>query len=220
VLPSPSQPRRYPLLLTIAALLGLGLVAGGVAFHQLSRDWDDEVLAPPPTPAMPADIAETGSPPSGQKAEGGSGPHQKSGHTVKGMFQPPKDDRYTLLQESFEKKRQRLIADLEEQANEAVRQERLTLPSEDCAHWYYRKILAIDAKHQGALEGLQRLAGIYAAQAEEAFKEFHIKEARASVLQGLTIDPNNLQLRNLHRDLSAGKLRIALKGMEKRLAAH
>jgi hypothetical protein len=157
--------------------------------------------------------------PSGSTAEGGAGLRQGSGHTVKDMFQAPKDDRYSLLQESFEKKRQRLIADLEEQANEALRQDRLTSPQEDCAHWYYRKILALDAKHQGAREGLERLAGIYAAQAEEAFKKFHIKEARTYVREGLTIDPNHPQLRDLHRDLTASRLRIALKGVEKWLTA-
>jgi serine/threonine protein kinase len=216
---SSPQRRRHPLLLTIATFFGICLLIGGFAFHQLSRDWDDEVVAPPATPTMPADTTETGLPPAGSKAEGSSGAQQKSGHTVKDMFQAPKDGRYSLLQESFEKKRQRLIAELEEQAIEAMRQERLTSPKEDCAHWYYRQILTFDAKHQGALEGLQRLAGIYAAQAEEAFKGFHIREARAYVREGLTIDANHPQLRNLHRDLTASKLRIALKGAEKWLAA-
>lgn len=220
---SPPQPsrrrRRHPLLLTIATLLGLGLVAGGFAFHELSRDWDDEMVAAPPMPAMPAATAETGVLPGGSTTEGGTGLSQGSGHTVKDMFQAPRDNRYSLLQETFEKKRQRLIADLEEQANEAIRQERLTSPKEDCAHWYYRKILVLEDKHQGAREGLERLAGIYAARAEEAFIKFHIKEARTHVLEGLTIDPNHPQLRDLLRDLSAGKLRIALKGVEKWLAA-
>jgi serine/threonine protein kinase len=220
---SPPQPhpqrRRHPLLLTIATLLGLGLVAGGIAFHQMSRDWDSEVVTPPPAAAIPAVTAETGSLPSESIAEGGAGLRQGNDHTVKDMFQAPKDNRYSLLQESFEKKRQRLIADLEEQANEALRQDRLTSPREDCAHWYYRKILAIDAKHQGALEGLQRLAGIYAAQAEEAFKKFKIKEARTHVQEGLAVDANHPQLRDLQRDLTASRLRIALKGVEKWLTA-
>jgi serine/threonine protein kinase len=215
----PAQRPRHTLLLTIATFLGLSLVAGGIAFHELSRDWDDEVVAPQPAAATPTFTAETGLLPSGSKAEGGAGLRQGGDHTVKDMFQAPKDDRYSLLQESFEKKRQRLIADLEEQANEAMRQERLTSPREDCAHWYYRKILTFDAKHQGALEGLQRLAGIYAAQAEEAFKKFHVKEARTYVREGLTIDPNHPQLRDLQRDLTAGKLHIALKGVEKWRAA-
>jgi hypothetical protein len=101
--------------------------------------------------------------PSGSKAEGGAGLRQGSGHKIKDMFPAPNNDRYSLLRETFEKKRQRLISDLEEQAKEAVRQERLTSPREDCAHWHYRKILALDAKHQGSQEGLQRLADIYAA---------------------------------------------------------
>ncbi len=219
----PPQPashrRRHPLLLTIATLLGLGLVAGGIAFHDLSRDWDEEVIAPPPPLVMPTVPTETGLLLGGSTAEGGGGLRQGSGHTVKDMFQAPKDDRYSLLQESFEKKRQRLIAGLEEQAKEAVRQERLTSPHEDNANWYYQQILAIDAKHQGAREGLTRLAGIYATQAEEAFKQFHVQQARAYVREGLAIDPNHPQLLDLHRDLTASKPRIALKGLEKWLAA-
>jgi hypothetical protein len=38
------------------------------------------------------------------------------------------------------------------------------------------------------------------------------------VREGLTIDPNHPQLRDLQRDLTASKLRIALKGAEKWLA--
>lgn len=217
--PPASLPRRRRrLALTAAALFTLALtIASFIAFQELSKDWHEPLPATPPAAAVSAAPAPDTAP-SESTTEGGNF-LQGSGHTLKGMFQAPKDGRYSLLQESFEKKRQRVIAGLEAQAEEAVRQERLTAPAEDNAVWYYRKVLAIDPDHQGARDGLARLAGRYAVRAEEAFARFRIGEARAYVREGLAIFPEHRQLLELQGDLSASKPLIAIKGLEKRLGA-
>lgn len=216
--PLPAVPvrRRYRLALAVTALLTLCLIASAIAFQELSKDWDVEPLTPAATVPMPT-TPDPGSSPPESTADGGNF-LQGSGHTLKGMFQAPKDGRYSLLQDSFEKKRQRLITDLEAQAEEAVRQQHLTAPAEDNAVWYYRKVLALDPDHQGARLGLVRLAETYANRAEEAFASFRIREARGYVREGLAVLPDYPQLLELHRDLTASKPRIALKGLEKRLA--
>ena len=205
------------LAMAATTLLTLCLIASAIAFQELSKDWDDEGMATPP--ANPMSVTVELEPAPSEGAVDGGNFLQGSGHTLKGMFQPPKDGRYSLLQESFEKKRQRIIADLEAQAEEALSQNRLTTPAEASALFYYRKILAISPEHRGAREGLSRLAGSYALRAEEAFSSFQIAAARATVREGLTIDPENRQLLELRQELSASKPLIALKGLEKKLAA-
>ncbi len=81
-------------------------------------------------------------------------------------------------------------------AEKAYKSDRLMLPENNNAYYYYQKALELDPANEKALEGIQQLAGRYATLAEKAKSR---TKRENYIERGLTIDPNHkklLQLKN------------------------
>ncbi|MBU1568477.1 MAG: protein kinase [Proteobacteria bacterium] len=131
---------------------------------------------------------------------------QVKNHISKSMFQAPKDGRFSLLQESFEVKRQTIINNLAEKADETMQSNRLTTPADDNAYHYFSKMLELDPQNDEAQNGITRITDKYADLAEEAFRNLKTASAREYVLEGLAINPHHKQLLLLQRDLTIAEL--------------
>jgi tetratricopeptide (TPR) repeat protein len=142
---------------------------------------------------------------------------QATNHMRKGMFLAPKDGRFSLLQETFAAQKQKLINQLTEKAEEAMRSNRLITPVDDNAFQYYKEILTIDPQNKTALEGLTKIGDNYADLAEKAFRHLKIPDAKEYVRQGLAVNPQHPHLLQLQKDLTKGKAGLFFKGMEKYL---
>ena len=82
-------------------------------------------------------------------------------------------------------------------AEKAFKNDRLMLPEDKSAYYYYTKALELDPKNEKALAGIQLLADRYAALAEKAGD----KTKKANYIErGLTIDPNHEKLLQLRKN--------------------
>ncbi len=131
---------------------------------------------------------------------------QATSHISQGMFQAPKDDRFSALQGLFEGKRQKIIAELNERAEEAILDNRLTTPADDNAYQYFNEILDLDPQNDVAQKGILRLADRYAEQAVEASRSLKRPSAEEYVRLGLAVNPQHKQLLELQRDILIAKL--------------
>jgi serine/threonine protein kinase len=212
------SPRRsHAMKRVLTASICVALLVIFALFWQLTGDWEQGAPDMRHGQLTAARHEEQQQPHPAEESAASSVPGKitASHHVSKGMFLPPKDGRFSLLQESFEGQKQKKIANLLEKAEKAVHNNHLTTPAGDNAHAYYLEILDLDRQNAAALEGIERLADGYASLAETAFRRMEIPIAREHVQQGLAISPQHRRLLQLHRDLSRSRPGIFFKSVEK-----
>ncbi len=85
----------------------------------------------------------------------------------------------------------------------AYEENRLSIPGNDSALHYYKKVLSIEPDNAAAIAGIGRLAERYTELAENALARALSEKARRFVARGLRVDPE-------HRELLALRERITL----------
>jgi type II secretory pathway predicted ATPase ExeA len=101
---------------------------------------------------------------------------------------------------------QQRINDLMISAAQALRENRLTVPPGNNAYHYYREVLSLQPRHDGARTGMQRVAERYRRLTERALAHDNIRTARRYVARGLMVSPGNRQLLALQQDVNAREL--------------
>ena len=85
-------------------------------------------------------------------------------------------------------------------ATEKLNQYQLTTPPNNCALYYYQKVLALDPENHDAKVGFIKIADRYAYLAQKQMDEFRYTQADHYIRKGLEIDPGNARLLALHRE--------------------
>ena len=129
----------------------------------------------------------------------------------------PELPRLASIQERLEAEKSRVIDDLSRRAEERIRENKLTTPADDCALKYYRDIEAIDSDNEVVEMGLRKIGNRYALLADGAFQRMDFDRARHFVNEGISVDPNNIRLQILERQLMKSKPELIMKGVEKKL---
>jgi tetratricopeptide (TPR) repeat protein len=130
----------------------------------------------------------------------------------------PEDSDLLSARIKIKEKKNRLLAALEIQAVQALEQNRLSTPEQDCAYKYYTEILRIDRNNPRALRGLKTISDRYANQAEKALLNLNMKKAKYLIRQGLLITPDHKLLLELQADLKRSKPGIFFKSLKKDLS--
>jgi serine/threonine-protein kinase PpkA len=79
-------------------------------------------------------------------------------------------------------------------AADAVADYRLTLPADNNALYYYRQVLALDAGHAQARQGIDAIVDRYAAMAQKAIAENNLEQARSYLERGFGVRPDHPHL--------------------------
>jgi serine/threonine protein kinase len=95
------------------------------------------------------------------------------------------------------------IAELLRGARTSFERNRLTVPANDCAFYYYSKVLQLDPRNPVALQGCHTIANRYAQMAEEKFRNFAYDQARRYVESGLRVVPDHEVLLALSKEVNA-----------------
>ncbi|WP_457576264.1 protein kinase domain-containing protein [Desulfomarina sp.] len=140
-----------------------------------------------------------------------------TGFVQTGLMIIPEDRDLLAMKIQIKEKKNRLLAELEMQAVDALERNRLSTPEGDCAYKYYSDILRIDKDNPRALQGLRTISDRYAARAEKALLNLNMKKARYYIRQGLLITPNHKLLLELQDDLKRSKPGIFFKSLRKDL---
>ncbi|NIR30431.1 MAG: serine/threonine protein kinase [Gammaproteobacteria bacterium] len=82
-------------------------------------------------------------------------------------------------------------------ARNSLKDDRLTHPPADNAHYYYSRLLALDPGNEQALRGFHRIAERYAVLAEQEYAHRRYKKAQAYVTIGLQVQPDHDGLHTL-----------------------
>ena len=99
-----------------------------------------------------------------------------------------KDDIYILSDNNQE------IEYLESLAIKAIKDRRLTTPERNSAFLFYRKILALDPNHRGAIEGISNLCEIYLSWAIRSVESLNFVKARQHIEKAELLDAKNLNI--------------------------
>ena len=136
-------------------------------------------------------------------------------YITKGLTVVPQNERLLALRDGMAVKKEKLILNLTGKAEQALRRNDLTTPTDDCAYKYYNEILKIERQNPIALNGMKKIADRYAVLAEDAYRNLNLTNAREFVRSGLAVAPNHPKLLELQRDLSRSKPGIFFKSLEK-----
>ena len=99
-----------------------------------------------------------------------------------------KDNDYILSDNNQE------IEYLESLAIQAIKDKRLTTPEKNSAFLFYKKILALDPNHRGAIEGVSNLSEIYLSWAIRSIESLNFVKARQHIEKAQILDPENLNI--------------------------
>jgi len=106
-------------------------------------------------------------------------------------------------------------------AEAASKDQRLLLPADDNAVFYYRQVLLLEADNAQAMAGLQQVAELYHDKAKQAYRRSDFPGALEMIQSGLQAQPDNPQLLKLlkeHQQLLAST-QAAVAASRKREAA-
>lgn len=92
------------------------------------------------------------------------------------------------------------IAEHLTRAEQSIAGQRLQLPENDSAVYYYRQILDWVPDNEQALAGLQRVAGLYREMASAAYRRGDFPTALAMIERGLQVQPDDEQLLAMHEE--------------------
>ncbi len=79
----------------------------------------------------------------------------------------------------------------------SLEDQRLTVPPQDNAYYYFNRLLEIEPHNPEALEGIAEIAHRYANMAEDQIRKKNYHLAESYVTEGLKVDPDNKQLQVL-----------------------
>lgn len=91
---------------------------------------------------------------------------------------------------------------LESLAIQATKDRRLTTPKNNSAFLFYRKILLLNANHQGAIEGISNLSEIYLSWAIRSIESLEFLRAKEYVRKAEFLDPDNLNIVSVRKMLA------------------
>jgi hypothetical protein len=86
---------------------------------------------------------------------------------------------------------------LEWLARNSLRQNRLTAPPADNAHYYFSRLLELNPDNEVARQGFSAIAERFVVLAEEEFSRKNYDQAQAYITLGLQVEPNNRGLETL-----------------------
>jgi len=95
------------------------------------------------------------------------------------------------------------IAEQLARAEQSIAEQRLLLPENDSAVYYYRQVLDWAPDNEQALAGLQRVAGLYREMASAAYRRGDFPAALAMIERGLQVRPDDAQLLAMHEEHQA-----------------
>ena len=98
------------------------------------------------------------------------------------------------------------IEELLSQAAAALKEFRLTTPTNNNAYTYYQQILELHPQHEKAIKGINRIADVYADLAESKLDQYDYEAARRHLRRGLKIQPANHRLQALQKKANIGQL--------------
>lgn len=87
-----------------------------------------------------------------------------------------------------------------QQAEEALKEDRLAYPRAGSAYEYYRQVLALDSENDDAINGLHAIAEIFANRAETDLFKSNFSSAKFHIDRGLKVQPDNERLLTLRED--------------------
>ena len=79
-------------------------------------------------------------------------------------------------------------------AIQAIKDKRLTTPKKNSAFLFYKKILALDPNHRGAIEGVSNLSEIYLSWAIRSIESLNFVKAKQHIEKAQILDPENLNI--------------------------
>ena len=129
----------------------------------------------------------------------------------------PDSERLKQIRERMKNESRQRIFELQQLAEESLKDDRLTTPKDDCAYKYFRQIENLDENSNTALEGFEKIGDRYAVLANAAFRQFEIDAARHYVAEGLQVVPDHWRLKVLHRDLQRSNPGLLFKSLEKNI---
>ena len=91
---------------------------------------------------------------------------------------------------------------LESLAIQAIKDKRLTTPEKNSAFLFYKKILALDPNHRGAIEGVSNLSEIYLSWAIRSIESLNFVKARQHIEKAQVLDPENLNITSVTKMLN------------------
>jgi len=90
-----------------------------------------------------------------------------------------------------------------EKAEKALGENRLTLPEEDSAFSYYKKVFELAPDNKDAHTGIETIARRYVAAAKKKLQEGDVTGARDRISRGLGVDAENENLLSLRKKINA-----------------
>ena len=90
---------------------------------------------------------------------------------------------------------------LESLAIQAIKDKRLTTPKNNSAFLFYKRILALNANHQGAIEGISNLSEIYLSWAIRSIESLDFIKAKEYLGKAEFLDSNNLNIVSVRKML-------------------
>ncbi len=90
-----------------------------------------------------------------------------------------------------------VIRALEVLARNSLRDDRLTQPAADNAHYYFSRLLALDPDNDVARKGFEEIADRFVVLAEKEFSNRNYSKAQAYIALGLQVDSSNKGLLDL-----------------------
>lgn len=82
-------------------------------------------------------------------------------------------------------------------AEQRLTEDKLTVPSDDSAYYYYRSVLELDSANEAAKKGMNKIASRYKTLAQESFANGQRRKGIEYVNKGLTITPDHPYLLSL-----------------------
>jgi hypothetical protein len=98
--------------------------------------------------------------------------------------------------------RQEKIAGLLSRGHQALKRDRLLIPTHDSAYKYYQQTLILEPGNDEALFGIERILARYIALARKALEHQDKKKSRRYIDRGLRIDPTDKRLLALRDSLN------------------
>jgi hypothetical protein len=104
-------------------------------------------------------------------------------------------------------------------AGESLKDYRLTVPVDNSALHFYRRVLELDPQNASALQGFKEIATRYAWLAEQAIERSQHVKAKRYIELGLLVDPHHPHLLALQERTGERALTHTLKTVKKKFLA-
>ncbi len=121
------------------------------------------------------------------------------------------------IQERIERERREHVFELSEKARLCLDADKLSMPVNDSAYFYYHEIERIDPDNEIVARGYKKIADRYAQLADAAFSRFDYDAAADLVEKGLQLNPDHYYLLSLKDDLASSDLGRFGHSMKKKM---